>query len=94
MIADPTFFQNELLGFVIKKVKDRSIAEDIVHDVFLKAQAKSSQVKDNDKMIGWIYRITRNTIIDHFRFNPESSNPKTWIGKTTNHISINVLKGV
>lgn len=68
MIADPTFFQNELLGFVIKKVKDRSIAEDIVHDVFLKAQAKSSQVKDNDKMIGWIYRITRNTIIDHFRF--------------------------
>jgi RNA polymerase sigma-70 factor (ECF subfamily) len=68
MITDPTFFQNELLGYVIKKVKDKSLAEDIVHDVFLKVQAKSAQIRDNDKAIGWIYRITRNTIIDHFRF--------------------------
>lgn len=68
MINDPTFFQKELLGYVIKKVKDKSIAEDIVHDVFLKVQMKSTQVKDSDKMLGWIYRITKNTIIDHFRF--------------------------
>jgi RNA polymerase sigma-70 factor (ECF subfamily) len=68
MITDPSFFQNELLGYVTKRVKDRSLAEDIVHDVFLKVQAKASQVKDNDKIVGWIYRITKNTIIDHFRF--------------------------
>ena len=68
MITDPTFFQNELLGYVIKKVKDKSLAEDIVHDVFLKVQAKANQVRENDKMIGWIYRVTKNTIIDHFRF--------------------------
>ena len=68
MITDPTFFQNELLGYVIKKVKDRSLAEDIVHDVFLKVQVKSAQVRDNEKMLGWIYQITKNTIIDHFRF--------------------------
>lgn len=68
MITDPTFFQNELLGYVTRKVKDRSIAEDIVHDVFLKVQAKSTQLKDNEKLIGWIYKITKNTIIDHFRF--------------------------
>jgi len=68
MITDPTFFQNELLGYVTKKVKDKSLAEDIVHDVFLKVQAKAGQVRDEEKMIGWIYRITKNTIIDHFRF--------------------------
>jgi len=68
MITDPTFFQTELLGYVTKRVKDKSLAEDIVHDVFLKVQAKANQVRDNDKMIGWIYRITKNTIIDHFRF--------------------------
>ena len=68
MITDPTFFQNELLGYVIKKVKDKSLAEDIVHDVFLKVQAKASQVRDDEKLLGWIYRITKNTIIDHFRF--------------------------
>lgn len=68
MITDPAFFQNELLGYVTKKVKDKSLAEDIVHDVFLKVQAKAGQVRENDKMIGWIYRVTKNTIIDHFRF--------------------------
>ena len=68
MIPDPTFFQNELLGYVIKRVKDKSLAEDIVHDVFLKVQAKAGQLRENDKMIGWIYRVAKNTIIDHFRF--------------------------
>lgn len=68
MIIDPTFFQTELLGYVTKKVKDRAVAEDIVHDVFLKVQLKSIQLKDNEKMLGWIYSVTRNTIIDHFRF--------------------------
>jgi len=68
MITDPTFFQNELLGYVTRRVKDKSLAEDIVHDVFLKVQAKANQVRDEDKMIGWIYRVTKNTIIDHFRF--------------------------
>lgn len=68
MITDPTFFQKELLGYVLKKVKDKTVAEDIVHDVFIKVQAKADHVRDSDKLIGWIYSITRNTIIDHFRF--------------------------
>ena len=68
MITDPTFFQKELLGYVTSKVKDRSVAEDIVHDVFLKVHARAGQVRDTDKLIGWIYRVTKNTIIDHFRF--------------------------
>ena len=67
MITDPAFFQTELLPYVIKKVKNRSIAEDIVHDVFLKVQAKASQVRDNEKIISWIYRVTQNIIADHFR---------------------------
>jgi RNA polymerase sigma-70 factor (ECF subfamily) len=76
MTTDPTFFQNELLGYVTKKVKDRAAAEDIVHDVFLKVQAKANQVRDEEKMIGWIYRITKNTIIDHFRFQSRIVKPE------------------
>lgn len=68
MIIDPTFFQTELLGYVAKRVKDKALAEDIVHDVFLKVQMKSTQVRDDNKVLGWIYQVTRNTIIDHFRF--------------------------
>ncbi|HZY79526.1 MAG TPA: sigma-70 family RNA polymerase sigma factor [Cyclobacteriaceae bacterium] len=68
MITDPKFFQNELLGYVLKRVKDKSLAQDIVHDVFLKVQARSGQLRENDKMVGWIYQVAKNTIVDHFRF--------------------------
>jgi RNA polymerase sigma-70 factor, ECF subfamily len=59
--------QRELKRFVYKRVKDKALTEDIVHDVFLKVQAKIHQVKESDKVFGWIYQITRNTITDHFR---------------------------
>ena len=49
------FFQNELLGFVYKRVKDMALAEDIVHDVFIKVQSKSGQLKETEKITGWIY---------------------------------------
>jgi len=59
--------QNELKGFVFKRVKDKALTEDIVHDVFLKVQSKFQQVKETEKIFGWIYQITRNTITDHYR---------------------------
>jgi RNA polymerase sigma-70 factor (ECF subfamily) len=59
--------QDELKGFVFKRVKDKALTEDIVHDVFLKVQDKIHQLKDSEKVFGWIYQITRNTIIDHYR---------------------------
>jgi RNA polymerase sigma-70 factor, ECF subfamily len=61
--------QNELKAFVIKRVKDRQVTDDIVHDVFLKVQGKIQQLKDSEKIFGWIYQITRNTIIDYYRKN-------------------------
>lgn len=66
-ITNWSFFQNELQGFVFKRVKDKALAEDIVHDVFLKVQDKMSQLKESEKITSWIYQITKNTIIDHFR---------------------------
>jgi RNA polymerase sigma-70 factor, ECF subfamily len=62
-----SFFQNELRGFVDKRVKDKDLTDDILHDVFIKAQQKIGQLKDTEKVTNWIYQITQNTIIDHFR---------------------------
>jgi RNA polymerase sigma-70 factor, ECF subfamily len=68
--------QNELKGFVYKRVKDKALTEDIVHDVFLKVQDKIQQLKESEKVFGWIYQITRNTIIDHYRRTSKTINPK------------------
>lgn len=68
--------QSELKGFVYKRVKDKALTEDIVHDVFLKVHAKIHQVKASDKLFGWIYQITRNTITDYYRKNAKGINQK------------------
>ena len=68
--------QNELKSFVYKRVKDKMLAEDIVHDVFLKVQDKIRQLRESEKIFGWIYQITRNTIIDHYRKNSRTFRPR------------------
>src|SRR5688572_21196764 len=68
--------QDELKGFVFKRVKDKALTEDIVHDVFLKVQSKIHQVKESDKLFGWIYQVTRNTITDHYRRKAKNINPR------------------
>jgi RNA polymerase sigma-70 factor (ECF subfamily) len=61
--------QQGLYNFTYKKVKDRDAAKDIVQDVFIKAQAKINQLREPEKLTGWIYQIARHTITDHFRNN-------------------------
>jgi RNA polymerase sigma-70 factor (ECF subfamily) len=67
--------QSELKGFVYKRVKNKSITEDIVHDVLLKVQEKIQQLRENEKVLGWIYQITRNTIVDYYRKAAKPINP-------------------
>jgi RNA polymerase sigma-70 factor (ECF subfamily) len=59
--------QQPLKRFVLKHTKDKALADDIVHDVFLKVYDKLPQLREADKIIGWIFSIARNTITDHFR---------------------------
>lgn len=59
--------QDKLKSFVFKHTKDKATTEDIVQDVFLKVHAKVGQLKESDKLVGWIFQITRNAITDHFR---------------------------
>jgi RNA polymerase sigma-70 factor (ECF subfamily) len=67
VLADWGIFQDELRSFVFKRVKDKAAADDIVQDVFLKVYNNLGQLKNSEKLTGWIYQITRNTITDHFR---------------------------
>lgn len=73
--APLSFFQNELKGFVFKRVKDKALTDDIIQDVFLKVQSKSDQIKEKDKLIGWIYQIARNAIVDYFRAKSKAIKP-------------------
>ena len=57
----------ELENFIMFKVKDRVIAQDILQDVFVKIHLHVNTIKDPSKVNAWIYQLTRNTIYDYFR---------------------------
>ncbi len=56
-----------LINFIIQKVKDKDVAKDINQDVFIIVFSKLDTLRNRDKIIPWIYRITRNEINAYFR---------------------------
>lgn len=56
-----------LLGFVMKRVRNAALAEDIVHEVLVKAFARRASLKDPAKLRAWLFQITRNAVADHYR---------------------------
>ena len=53
--------------FIQSRVDDADIADDILQNVFLNIHAKIDSLKDASKLRPWIYQISRNAIIDHYR---------------------------
>lgn len=55
----------EFLRFVERRVGNRTLAEEILQDAFVRSVEKLETVQEN--AIGWFYRVLRNAIIDHQR---------------------------
>jgi RNA polymerase sigma-70 factor (ECF subfamily) len=64
-----------LKSFIYQRVRDKAVADDIVQDVFVKVHNKLGQLKDTEKIMGWLYQITRNAITDHFRVKSKAAEP-------------------
>lgn len=58
---------DRLKSFINSKVPDKSEAEDILQEVFVKIHLKIDTLKDDAKLIPWLYQIARNLIADHYR---------------------------
>src|SRR5215831_16205604 len=53
--------------FIRARVADPATAEDILHDVFVKLVSRLDEFRDPAKVQGWLFLVTRNAIIDHYR---------------------------
>ena len=54
-------FHQELECFIVKKVKDKSAAKDILQDIFVKIHIHLHTIKDQSKLNAWIYQLTRSS---------------------------------
>jgi len=66
-------FAVKLGQFIRARVPDPATVEDILQDVFVKIQAGLDTLEDPARLQGWLYRIARNAIIDHYRTRKETT---------------------
>lgn len=57
----------QFLGFLVSRLGDRALAEDILQDAFVKSLLKDEDARDETSSVAWFYRTLRNAVIDHYR---------------------------
>ena len=60
-------FHNRLRAFVSRRVSQRADVEDILQEVFLRIHRGVDSIQQRDRLPAWVFQITRNAIIDHYR---------------------------
>lgn len=60
-------YANDIKYFILSKVKDVNIADDLLQETFIKVHTKLSALKDEDKVKPWLFSIARYTVMDYFR---------------------------
>ncbi|MCH3885942.1 sigma-70 family RNA polymerase sigma factor [Tenacibaculum aquimarinum] len=62
-----TKYHTDLQHFIISKVKEKTIADDILQDTFIKIHTKLHTLKDITKLKSWCFSIARNSILDYWK---------------------------
>ena len=59
--------EHRLKSFVLKRVSDEQVAEDLVQETFIRIHKKLGDNGEIQRITPWVYQIARNLIIDHYR---------------------------
>ena len=64
-----TRHKSRIFAFIMSKIKNRDLSEDIFQDTFIKVINSLQKGKYNEegKFLPWMMRIAHNLVIDHFR---------------------------
>jgi len=61
--------KSNVFHYILSKVKDRELADDIFQDTFIKVikTLKAGSYNEEGKFLPWVLRIAHNLVVDHFR---------------------------
>jgi RNA polymerase sigma-70 factor, ECF subfamily len=60
-------YERPVFSLVLRMVRDRTLAEDLAQDAFVKAFAKLATYDPSRKFSSWLFKVAHNTAIDHLR---------------------------
>lgn len=59
--------REQLLAYIRRRVADSALAEDVLQDSLLKALRAAPDLRDEEKLVPWFYRVLNNAITDVYR---------------------------
>ncbi|MFT5683900.1 MAG: RNA polymerase sigma-70 factor (ECF subfamily) [Myxococcota bacterium] len=60
-------FSVPLRGWLRRQTRDPELAEELLQETFLKVHTALPELRDQERMAPWLYRIARSTLFDHHR---------------------------
>ena len=60
-------YREHLYKFIVKRVPDEFIAEDITQEVLMRVYLRLASLQAREKFLPWLYQIARNAIVDYYR---------------------------
>jgi RNA polymerase sigma factor (sigma-70 family) len=71
----------QFLAFLQTRVESRAAAEDILQSAFVKGLERGAEVREEESVVAWFYRVLRNAVIDHYRHRASTERAKEGWGK-------------
>ena len=63
LVANRTRF----LEFLERRVRRRDLAEEILHDAYVRSMTRGGALRDDESALAWFYRVLRSAMIDRVR---------------------------
>jgi RNA polymerase sigma-70 factor, ECF subfamily len=60
-------FGDRLRAFIVRRVDGEADAEDILQEVFLRIHRHAGSVERHERLVSWLFQVTRNAIADYYR---------------------------
>jgi RNA polymerase sigma-70 factor (ECF subfamily) len=60
-------FRDRLYSYIRSRSRTAQDADDILQDVFVKVHQSINTLDDDTRLASWLFRVTHNTIVDHYR---------------------------
>ena len=66
-------YVKKVYSFVLFKVSDKEVAQDLTQDIFLKTWQHIVDKKELKSFQAFIFRVARNSVIDHYRLSKKKT---------------------
>lgn len=60
-------FSHRLRAFIARRVDSTADVDDILQDVFLRIHRHAGSLEQRERLVSWLFQITRNAIADYYR---------------------------